>query len=334
MTSVFRRDDAPRSSTPGGGLDRGASRRARHAEFLDVVELLRAVPPVEPRARVRRRRCARELMAEAETAAASPADDDRDSRSRPAPARRDRRLAAAIGGSPSRRRHLDGRGRPERAARRHALPAQARHRGRRDQRRPDSDAPRAPRCSPTPAAGSPRSPSSAARAADDRRRAVAPPSTTSRAGHRAADLLLADYAETGDRSGDRAARLHRRSMDTLQSLESSVPRPPATSCCAAVEVLSEIDARARGPARAAAARDRPGPAGAALLGRHRPQVRGGPGCDRGRWRPGARAAARPGTPESSGDQRSPTDGLVGASDGGTDGSGGGSEPAPADRSPT
>ena len=78
---------------------------------------------------------------------------------------------------------------------------------------------------------------------------------------RPADLLLADYAATGDRDvGRRAARRSpAQSMETLAELEAVAPaRARATRCSEAAQVLAQIDAAASAglPACAAAGIDR------------------------------------------------------------------------------
>ena len=135
------------------------------AELLAVVRDLRAIPAPAPRTefvsdlRVR-------LMAEADTAllpqAARPLTAERTApraagavlppRPSPRHAARSRR--------PGRRDHLDGGGRPDRPARRVALPRQARDRGRPDRHRPRRHRHGPRHCSPTRAAGSTRSMSS------------------------------------------------------------------------------------------------------------------------------------------------------------------------------
>ena len=140
--------------------------------------------------------------------------------------------------------------------------------------------------------------------------------------------MLADYAETGDRDLVRQLRdFTGASMDTLQGLESRVPASARDELLAAVEVVSDIDARARQacPSCGGTGIDQVPPVLLSSAATDR-QVVVIPGATvRGLAPARATAAARP--PATAAGRRrpaSPTDALVDASDGGSGGSGGGS----------
>ena len=186
-------------------VERRSSDRRRRAATPTSLELVeraaRRRPIVAPRpefvADLRER-----LMAEAETALV-PADVAALTLPGRTPARRERRLAAVV----ARHRriigadHLDGRRRPGRAARRRALPGQAGHRAGRRPACPVDEAAKGER-----AARQRHRPARRGRRAPGRERP--PTATRAIAGHprrpsptrptRRADLLLADYADTGD----------------------------------------------------------------------------------------------------------------------------------------
>jgi hypothetical protein len=334
MTSVFasrRRAEEFNSlvEAPRTGAARPAS-DAHLEEFLTIVESLRDVPAAEPRPEFVASLRA-ELMAAADTLLV-PATDDR--LALPARnARRDRRLAAAIGGLA-----VVGASTSMAVAAQSALPGEMLYplkRAMEDAQTGVASGSDAQALSlldsATSRLGEVRELGREGELTDE---AGAVSSTFTDFGtqaNRAADLVLADYAETGDR--DLVRQLNDftgASMDTLQSLESSIPASARDELQAAVEIVSEIDARAREacPSCGGAGVDQVPPVLLSSAATDR-QVVVVPGATVDAWRP--RGGDR-GSTSGDGGQRggddltSPTDALVGASDGSGDGDGDGSDP--------
>lgn len=335
MTSVFasrRRAeefsslvDAPRSGAPRSGRD------AHLEEFLSIVESLRAMPAPEPRPEFVAALRA-ELMAAADTLLV-PATDDRLALPARNP-RRDRRLAAAIGGLA-----VVGAGTSMAVAAQSALPGEMLYPLKRvieDTRTGVASQGDAQALSlldsATSRLGELRELGREGELTDHTGAVTTTFTDFGSQANRAADLVLADYAETGDRTLVRQLRdFTGASLDTLQSLESSVPASARDELLAAVEVVSDIDARARRacPSCGGAGVDQVPPVLLSSAATDR-QVVVIPGATVEAWRPeGNGRGATSGDGRQGGDGQGPsTGGLVDASDAGSGGSGGGSEPDP------
>ncbi|WP_432476372.1 DUF5667 domain-containing protein [Nocardioides sp. GXQ0305] len=246
MTSVFasrRRAEEFHSlvETPTGG----APRDDHLQEFLAIVESLRAVPDAEPRPEfVTSLRD--ELMTAADTLLV-PAGDDRLTLPARNP-RRDRRIAVAIGGIA-----LVGAGTSMAVAAQSALPGEMLY----PLKRAIEDAETGVASSPD-AQGRTLLDSATSRLSEVEElgregdladQEVAVSSNFVDFGthaDQAAGIILDEYAETGDRDLVRDLRdFTGDSMATLLSLEDQVPASARDELLAAVEVVSEIDARAR-----------------------------------------------------------------------------------------
>jgi len=245
MTSVFasrRRAEEFHSLVDAPAA--GAVRDARAEEFLAIVESLRAVPEPEPRpafvASLRE-----ELLTAADTLLA-PEPDARLSLP-PRNARRDRRIAAAIGGLA-----VVGAGTSMAVAAQSALPGEMLYPLKRAIEDAESGV------SSPDAKGATLLDMASTRLSEIR--------TLDREGHladepaavatsltdfadqssRASDYILDDFRTSDDRRLIRELRdFTGSSMNTLQSLRSRIPSSARDELLAAVEVVSEIDARAR-----------------------------------------------------------------------------------------
>ena len=297
MTSVFasrRRAEefnslveAPHAGAPRSGRD------AHLEEFLSIVESLRAVPAAEPRPEFVASLRA-ELMAAADTLLV-PATDDR--LALPARnARRDRRLAAAIGGLA-----VVGAGTSMAVAAQSALPGEMLY----PLKRVIEDA------QTGVAQGGDAQALSLLDSATSRLSEVSELGREGRAHRRRGRRLdhlhrLRDPGRPGGRPrarrlrrdrrprpGPPAARLHRRQHG--HPAEPGVQRARVRPRRAAGGGRGrQRDRRPRPPGlpELRRRRGRPGPAGAALLGRHRPPGRGDPGRDRGGLAPARRRPRR------------------------------------------
>ena len=331
MTSVYasrRRAEEFNSlvETPHAGAPR-SGRDAHLEEFLSIVESLRAVPAAEPRPEFVASLRA-ELMAAADTLLV-PATDDR--LALPARnARRDRRLAAAIGGLA-----VVGAGTSMAVAAQSALPGEMLYPLKRVIEDAQTDVAQggdAQALSLLDSATSRLSEVSElgrrGELTDDEGAVSTTFTDFGTQADRAADLVLDDYAETGNRDLVRQLRdFTGASMDTLQSLESSVPASARDELLAAVEVVSEIDARARQacPSCGGTGVDQVPPVLLSSAATDQ-QVVVIPGATVEAWRQRGddRGATSDGGRKGDGGRTSPADAL--ASDGGTGGSAGGSDP--------
>lgn len=248
MTSVFAsRRRAEEFSSLVEDPTPGAVRDARLEEFLAIVESLRAVPAApEPRPEFVGSLRA-ELMAAADTLLVPAAPDDRLAlpvRS----SRRDRRVAAAIGGLA-----VLGAGTSMAVAAQSALPGEMLYplkraiedaqvgvaSGRDAQGLTLLDS-AATRLSEVQALGR------EGRLHDDERVVATSLVDFATQADQASDIILTEFEETGDRDLVRELRdFTGESMSTLQTLESLVPESARDELLAAVELLGEIDARAQ-----------------------------------------------------------------------------------------
>ena len=327
MTSVFasrRRAEEFNSlaEAPITGAPRSAS-DAQLDEFLAIVESLRAVPAAEPRPDFVSSLRA-ELMSAADTLLV-PATDDRLALPARNP-RRDRRIAAAIGGLA-----VVGASTAMAVAAQTALPGEVLYPLKRAIENAETGVASGrdakaltlldsatSRLSELEALGREGDLTDESRAVSTNFADFATQAT------QAADFILADYAETGDRDLVRQLRdFTGASMDTLLDLESRVPSSARDELLAAVDVVSDIDARARQacPDCGGAGVDQVPPVllSSAATGA---QVVVIPGATVDTWRPrdGDRRRASTDEPAREGDDDLTTDPLVTAPGGGTDGS--------------
>ena len=218
-----RRDAAPRSSTPWSRAPRPVVRRAvRRAPRASSARCATCPPPrpapsssPPPRAADGRRR----------DRAACPSTDEAGSRLPARQPARERRLAAAVGGLA-----IVGATTSMAVAAQSALPGDALYPVKRAIENAQTgfsvgdEAQGQPRCSPTPPAGSTRSTelSREGDVKDDVAIARTLNTFTDQATE-ASDLLLADYASTGDETRSPSCATSPSSMDALGDLEAAVP---------------------------------------------------------------------------------------------------------------
>lgn len=222
----------------------GAGRDARLEEFLAVVEGLRAVPDPEPRPEFVTSLRA-ELMSAADTLLV-PAEADRLTLP-PRTASRDRRLAAAIGGFA-----VVGATASMAVAAQSALPGEMLYplkRAIEDGRVSLTSAPEAKALSLLDSASSRLDEvaelSREGELSDEGGMVSANIDDFGRQASEAADLLLAEYAESGEADLVRELRdFTAESMTTLELLEAQVPESARDELLDAAALVSEIDARA------------------------------------------------------------------------------------------
>ena len=305
----------------------GAPRDARLEEFLAIVESFRTVPVPEPRpefvASLRS-----ELMSAADTLLV-PARDER--LALPARnARRDRRLAAAIGSLA-----VVGAGTSMAVAAQGALPGEMLYPLKRAIENAETGVASGPDAKARTLLDSATTRLSELQALGregeltDEGGAVSTNFTDfGTQADRAADFVLVDYAETGDRDLVRQLRdFTGASMDTLQDLEARVPASARDELLAAVEVVSDIDARARQacPSCGGTGIDQVPPVLLSSAATD-PQAVVIPGATVEAWRPRG-DDGRP-TSGADGGQARPTDAVADTSDGGSGGTAGGSGSGP------
>ncbi len=246
MTSVFAsRRRAEEFDSLVEAPAAGAPRDAHLEEFLAIVESLRAVPDAEPRPEfVSSLRD--ELMSAADTLLV-PASDDRLALPARNP-RRDRRIAVAIGSLA-----LVGAGTSMAVAAQSALPGEMLYPLKRAIEDAETGVASTPDAKALTLLDSATSRLSEVQELGREGDLGAEGSAVSTnfvdfgtQATQAADYILDDYAETGDRDLIRELRdFTGASMATLETLEGQVPASARDELIAAVDVVSDIDARAR-----------------------------------------------------------------------------------------
>jgi len=242
--TVFAARRAEEFNTLVEGTSTGSSRDAHYAEFVEIVAQLRDVAPVEPRPDFTRS-LREELMAAADTLLL-PSEDTQRLTLPPRRTSRDRRIAAVVGGLA-----IVGASTSLAVAAQSALPGEMLYPLKRAMENAETGIRMSDEAKGTSLLSN----------ATDRLAEISALSRTGSLGDgpaiastlttfsdqamAASDLLLTDYAETGDeRSIEELREFTATSIQTLAQLEALLPEEARDELAYAAQVLGEIDAAA------------------------------------------------------------------------------------------